>query len=79
VTAVPIVFALTIHPFLAVHEPVSASIFIVEGWVPDYGLPSALSEFDRGSYNVLCTTGGPLSKGFFLSRYKSYAKSRRRA
>ena len=63
-----------IHPFLAVTEPVSANILVVEGWVPDYVLKETKNEFERGHYRKLYVTGGPLENGSALSEYKTYAE-----
>ncbi|MBD2339078.1 YdcF family protein [Calothrix sp. FACHB-156] len=68
-------FAIThIHPFLAVNAPIkSAKILVVEGWVPDYALQEAISEFNRRNYRQIITTGGTLEQGSYLSEYKSFA------
>lgn len=62
-----------IHPFLAVNAPIKADILVVEGWLPDYAIESAIAEFKKGKYRQLITTGIPLSKGFYLAEYKNYA------
>ncbi|MDQ2100332.1 MAG: ElyC/SanA/YdcF family protein [Tychonema bourrellyi B0820] len=63
-----------IHPFLAVSSPVKADILVVEGWLPDYAIESAIAEFKKGKYRQLITTGTPLSKGYYLAEYKNYAE-----
>lgn len=60
--------------FLSLNHPIEAKILVVEGWMPDYALEKAKSEFEKGGYQMLITTGGPLSKGFFLSEYKTHAE-----
>jgi len=65
---------LQINPFLSPTRPVKADALIVEGWLPDYVLKNAVEEFNHGKYRLLVTTGGPLSKGSFLSEYKTYAE-----
>ncbi|MEG4073760.1 YdcF family protein [Microcoleus sp. Pol14C2] len=62
-----------IHPFLAVNAPIKADILVVEGWLPDYAIASAIAEFKKGKYSQLITTGLPLSKGYYLAEYKNYA------
>lgn len=70
-----IIFAIThIHPFLAVTSPVKADLLVVEGWLPDYALKQALTEFKSGSYQQIITTGVPLEKGYYLSEYKNFAE-----
>ncbi len=61
----------TIHPFLAVTQPVRCDILAVEGWLPDYALEKAIDEFNSNGYRLLVTTGLPLSRGFYLSEYKT--------
>jgi DUF218 domain len=63
-----------IHPFLAVNSPVKADILVVEGWLPDYAIESAIAEFKTGNYRQLIATGLPLSKGYYLAEYKNYAE-----
>ncbi|NQE38002.1 hypothetical protein E5S67_05784 [Microcoleus sp. IPMA8] len=63
-----------IHPFLAVNAPIKADILVVEGWLPDYAIESAIAEFKKGKYRQLITTGVPLSKGYYLAEYKNYAE-----
>jgi hypothetical protein len=63
-----------IHQFLAVNAPIKADILVVEGWLPDYAIKSAIAEFKKGEYRQLITTGLPLSKGYYLAEYKNYAE-----
>jgi len=63
-----------IHPFLAVNAPIKADILVVEGWLPDYAIKSAIAEFKKGQYRQLITTGLPLGKGYYLAEYKNYAE-----
>jgi len=63
-----------IHPFLAVNAPIKADILVVEGWLPDYAVESAIAEFKKGGYRQLITTGLPVGKGYYLAEYKNYAE-----
>ncbi|HLO50708.1 MAG TPA: YdcF family protein [Kamptonema sp.] len=64
-----------IYPFLAVNAPVvKADVLVVEGWLPDYAVESAIAEFKKFEYRQLITTGLPLSKGYYLAEYKNYAE-----
>jgi len=69
-----IVVANEIHPFLATTSPVSGGDLIVEGWVPDYALEIAKSEFKRIPYRTMYVTGGPIGKGASLCGYATYAE-----
>jgi DUF218 domain len=67
-------FAIThIQPFLAVNSPIKADILVVEGWLTDYGIKQAITEFEKGSYKQLITTGIPLQRGYYLAEYKDFA------
>jgi hypothetical protein len=53
-------FALFVHPFLALNEPVDADTLVVEGWVPDYVRDGAIREIQRGAYAHVFAAGmGP--------------------
>lgn len=71
-----IFFTIThVHSFLAVTSPIkSAEILVVEGWLPDYAIQQALTEFKNGSYSLVITTGGSIEKGNYLSEYKNFAE-----
>ncbi len=74
-TATLIIFTIThIQPFLSVTSPVKADVLVVEGWLPDYALKHALTEFENGSYKKIVTTGGPLPTGYYLAEYKTFAE-----
>jgi hypothetical protein len=68
-------FAIThIHPFLAVSAPIKADILVIEGWIPDFGIEQALTEFNSGSYRQIVTTGGSVDKGYYLAQYNNFAE-----
>jgi len=51
---------LNLHSFLAVTRRVPAKVLVVEGWIHNYGVDAAVSEFKTGHYDRLLTTGGPV-------------------
>lgn len=63
-----------IYPFLAFSKPVAGEVLIVEGWIGDEALKSAIAEYNTRNYQLLITTGVPLYRGQFLSEYKNYAQ-----
>lgn len=65
---------LNIHPFLAKTLRVKADILVLEGWLPDYAIESAIVEFRQGSYQKLITIGGSLPRGFYLLEHKNFAE-----
>jgi hypothetical protein len=68
------VFLSQIQPFLAYSSPIKADALVVEGWINDDGLKAAIAEFQQGHYQLLITTGSPLSKGYYLAQYKNFAE-----
>ena len=52
-------FILNIHPFLAETYRVDAKTLVVEGWVYEHGIRTAIEEFKTGRYDHVFTTGGP--------------------
>ncbi len=63
----------TVHPFLALTDPVDADVLVVEGWLPDYALEGVVKEFHSRPYRCLITTGGPIDAGEVLASHKTYA------
>ncbi|NEU74268.1 YdcF family protein [Hassallia byssoidea VB512170] len=67
-------FSIThLYPFLAVTSPIKTDVLVVEGWVTDYAVEQAFTEFKSGSYREIFTTGGPVERGFYLAEYKTFA------
>lgn len=51
---------LTIHGFLAITNIVDSRYLIVEGWVHEFAFVASFTEFKRGAYERILTTGGPI-------------------
>jgi hypothetical protein len=62
------------YSFLAVNDPVYNGGLVVEGWLPDYALQQAITEFRRDHYSKVFVTGGPLEHGAPLSEYGTFAE-----
>jgi hypothetical protein len=62
------------YSFLAVSDPVYNGALVVEGWMPDYALQQAITEFRRDHYSKIFVTGGPLEQGGPLSEYRTAAE-----
>ncbi|NET59564.1 MAG: YdcF family protein [Symploca sp. SIO2E6] len=70
-----LVFCVThIHSFLAVNAPIKADALVVEGWIQDHTIEKAIAEFEQGNYQILITTGAPISKGYYLAEYNNFAE-----
>lgn len=69
------IYVTQIYSFLAVQSPLKqADALLVEGWVADPVIRGAIAEYKQGDYKVIITTGLPLERGGFLSKYKNYAE-----
>jgi uncharacterized SAM-binding protein YcdF (DUF218 family) len=67
-------FLVDVQPFLAVTNRVNTKVLVVEGWIHDYALRSAVTEFRDGSYQRVFTTGGPLEgSGGYINDYHTNA------
>lgn len=72
--ALSILFINSIHSFLAVSQPISAQVLVVEGWIADEILVEVVEEFKQRDYLLIVTTGPTINKGLFISQYKNYAE-----
>jgi hypothetical protein len=52
-----VAFIYWVHPFLAVTEPIDAQYLVVEGWLPNYSLEEAITEFKSKNYKMIFTVG----------------------
>src|SRR3954462_3119968 len=51
---------LKIYPFLAVTARTPSEFLTVEGWVHEYAIRTAATEFTSGGYQQVFATGGPV-------------------
>lgn len=64
----------TIHPFLALTVPVPGEILVVEGWVHDYAIVTAVDEAKLRGAKEIFTTGGPVrGEGKYTADYATIA------
>lgn len=63
-----------LHHFLSLTQPVNANVLVIEGWSPDYAMSSAITEFNRGKYDLLIASGGPLDQGSLITGAATYAE-----
>jgi uncharacterized SAM-binding protein YcdF (DUF218 family) len=62
------------YPFLAVTHRVNADTLVVEGWVHQYAIRTAVNEFQAGHYKHVFTTGGPVvGMGGYTNDYNTSA------
>lgn len=62
-----------IYSFLALNEPVGARILVVEGWLAPEELDQAVQVIEKGRYEHVVTTGGPISGWPELFTHTNYA------
>ncbi len=62
-----------IHPFLAETDRVDSNSLVVEGWIHEYAIQSAVKEFKDGHYERVFATGGPVegNGGYTSDAYTS--------
>lgn len=63
-----------VHSFLALNQPITAKVLVVDGWGADFALKAAIDQFHRGGYQQILVTGGPLEKGVPLAEFKTHAE-----
>jgi hypothetical protein len=61
IVLVTFVFIWRAYPFLAVTHRVNANVLVVEGWIHEYAIGTALKEFRSNHYQRVFTTGGPVA------------------
>ncbi|MGZ5002566.1 MAG: hypothetical protein ACXWBM_05170, partial [Chthoniobacterales bacterium] len=54
-----VLYVFNVYPFLAVNSPVQTDVLVVEGWIHNYAIKVAVSEFRNGNYRMVYSTGGP--------------------
>ena len=63
-----------VYPFLAPVSRVDTRILVVEGWVKEFAIRSAVEEYRSGSYDRVYATGGPVSGfGGYVNDYSTSA------
>ncbi|MGC1392160.1 MAG: carbohydrate-binding domain-containing protein [Bacteroidales bacterium] len=53
--------------YLSKSEEVSANILLVEGWLPEYAIDMAFSEFNKNKYEYVITTGLKIPEYYLVS------------
>jgi len=63
-----------IQPFLAHTERVEAKVLVVEGWIHEFAIRAAVTEFQTGHYEKIYTTGGPVAgNGGYVNDFNTAA------
>jgi len=67
-------WVLNIYPFLAPTRRLDTKVLVVEGWVHEFGIRAAVTEFQAGHYEKAYTTGGPIvGTGGYSNDYNTSA------
>ena len=72
--AVSIGFVANLYPFLAPNQPPHEGLLVVEGWIDDQAVESALEIYHAGSYSKIICTGMPIETGNCLLPFHSYSE-----
>jgi hypothetical protein len=67
-------FFTSLYPFLAPNHPPHEGLMVVEGWIDDHALESALEIYHAGNYSKIICTGVPLETGSYLLPFHSYSE-----
>jgi len=63
---------LNVEPFLAETHRVNSDVLVVEGWIHEYAIQAAVEEFQKGHYQRVFTTGGPVTgSGYYVNDYQT--------
>ncbi len=65
--SVSVVFIGTVHPFLAVDQPLGSGSLVVEGWMSRKEVLDTITLFESEGYDRIYTTGGPIPQGSYLA------------
>jgi hypothetical protein len=69
-----ILWLLNVQPFLAHTQRLDTKIMVVEGWIHEYAIRAAVTEFQTGHYEKIYTTGGPVvGSGGYLNDFNTSA------
>jgi uncharacterized SAM-binding protein YcdF (DUF218 family) len=69
-----VLLLLNVQPFLAETHRVNANVLVVEGWIHEYAIRAAVTEFETGRYQHVFTTGGPVTGiGHYVNDYQTSA------
>ena len=67
------VWLFTIHDFLAINKPLKTSVWIIEGYVPDFVLDSVADVWKTNPEIMIVCAGLPIRKGEPCVGYNNYA------
>ncbi len=62
-----------LYGFLEWNKSENAEILVVEGFLPDYAIDSAILLLNKNNYKLILTTGIPITKGQICLTQKNYA------
>jgi len=72
--SIAVLLMLNAESFLSETHRVNSKILVVEGWMHEYAMRSAVEEFHTGSYERIFTTGGPTpGSGHYINDYHTSA------
>lgn len=72
--ALAVGFVRNIYSFLAVNDPKPGGVLVVEGWASEDVMLKVVAEFQRGHYDGIYCTGGPIDSSSPLAQYHTFAE-----
>ncbi len=68
------VFVRGVRPFLAPTQRTETKFLVMEGWIPEYAVRKAVTEFQTGGYEKVFVTGGPvIGTGGYINDFQTSA------
>jgi uncharacterized protein (DUF1684 family) len=67
------ILLLNTYDFLAIEEPTSSDVLVVEGWIPEKGLKNAIEFYYKNDYKWMIITGVPITQWSYSSPYSNMA------
>ena len=67
-------FVRNIYSFLAVNDPQPGGVLVVEGWASEEVMQIVIEEFQRGHYDGIYCTGGPIEDSSPLAPFHTFAE-----
>lgn len=61
--------------FFSLNERQAPEILVVEGWIGHQGMDAAKAEFERGNYQCIVTSGGPMNNRWASQRWNYATES----
>lgn len=62
-------FRAKLYDYLSPNQPIKTKTLVIEGWMDDFALKEAYTLFQKNDYEIIITTGGPLTIGYLATHF----------